>query len=155
MSITGAMPQSEYLSRLLSERPTVIARNKVRDQSEQVIITQARASTQKIPTIVQTTDGATSTVMYKSSVGNGSQGTYTGVLQAAQHCAICQDPTDPAVNAFIILPSTVVDHNAPPYSQQNLSTLYTNCSVPPKQVFFPGKLSATCSTNQILYPFPS
>ena len=155
------MSQQEYLNRLLSERPKIIATNKVRDQSEQVFIVQARASS--IPTQVVTAteirdDYATNTentaplkTAYKASVGNGTQGDYTSILQRAQYGAIKGSRYDTSVAPIVVLPSSVTDHAAAPWAQNTV----VSCRVPDNRYFFPSKLSVTCSTNQIRYPYPS
>ena len=149
------MSQQEYLSRLMSEQPKVVARNKTKDQSQQVFIVQARASSQRTSVVAsnESVDGK-STVVYHASVGNGTNNDYSAILMGAAKCAICADP-DPSVAAFQILPSSISDHSLPPWSQQDPAKPYSNCSVPPNNYFFPSKLSAVCSTNQIRYPFPS
>ena len=151
-----AMSQSEYLRRITDNAPRFISRNKTRDSSEQTFIVQARGNTVRriapIPNI--SVQNGISTVTYAASRGNGTFNDYTGILQAAQACAICSDP-DPVVNSFIYISSICEDRSKPPYSQQTLSTAYVHYSYGGKIDYFPPKLSATCSTNQIRYPFPS
>lgn len=151
-----AMTQQEYLSRYMFEQPKLIARNKVRDQSEQTYIVQARASGNYQPSVVMANmnQNGISTIVYNAPRGNGVEGTYLAVLQKAQKCAICADP-DPVRVPFQQLPSKCTDHSLQPWSQQNLSTPYVNCTEPGFNQYFPRKLSATCSTNQIRYPYPS
>ena len=134
------------------EQPKLIARNKVRTQGEQVFITQARASGNQNPSIVSAVmnQNGISTVVYNAPRGNGVQGTYLGILQKAQNCAICSD-SDPVVNPFQQLESKCTDHTLAPWSQNS----YVNCTIPGFNQYFPNKLSVTCSTNQIRYPYPS
>lgn len=96
-----ALSQQEYLSRLISQQPKLIARNTVRTQGEQVLIVQARASKYASPSVVggYANQNGTCKVVFNAPRGNGVEGTYLGILQKAQGCAICADP-DPVVNAF-------------------------------------------------------
>lgn len=147
-----ALSQQEYLSRFMFEQPKLIARNKVRSQGEQIQIVQARASTYASPSIVGAymNQNGISTVVFNAPRGNGVEGTYLGILQKAQGCAICADP-DPVANAFQQLPSICTDHSLPPWSQN----LAASTCTPGFRQYFPAKLSVTCSTNQIRYPYPS
>ena len=156
-----AMSQSEYLRRLTDDAPRFISRNKTRDSSEQTFIVQARGNTirpsasmpnRSISTV--SIQNGISTVTYAASVGNGTFNDYTAILQNAQACAICSDP-NPVVNQFVYISSICSDHSKPPFSQQNLSTAYVNYTYGGQIDYFPPKLSATCSTNQIKYPYPS
>jgi len=146
-----AMSQSEYLRRITDNAPRLIARNKVRDSSEQTFIVQARGN-RVTPSVVRgtTTVNGISTVTYADSVGNGTFNDYTAILQRAQSCAICSDP-DPVRNQFIYISSICEDRTLAPYAQ-NTTVYYHEAG---KMDYFPPKLSATCSTNQIQYPYPS
>lgn len=146
------MSQQEYLSRYMFEQPKLIARNKPRTSMEQTFIVQARGSGVAKPSIVSANmnQNGISSIVYNAPRGNGVEGTYLAILQKAQGCAICADP-DPAVAAFQQLPSKCTDHTQVPWSQN----AYVSCTVPGFNQYFPSKLSATCSTNQIKYPYPS
>ncbi len=151
------MSQSEYLRRITDAAPRLIARNKVRDSSEQTFIVQSRGNT-VMPSVVgtYTTVKGISSVAYARSIGNGTFNDYTALLQKAQACAICSDADSvPIKNQFVYISSICEDHSKPPFSQQNLSTAYVNYTYGGKIDYFPPKLSATCSTNQIKYPYPS
>lgn len=155
------MSQSEYLRRLTDDAPRWISRNKVRDASEYTFIVQARgntvrpsASTPSLSVANISVQNGVSTITYASSRGNGTFNDYTAVLQADQACAICSDP-DPVVAPYVFISSICSDHSKPPFSQQNLSTAYVSYTWCGKIDYFPPKLSATCTTNQIQYPFPS
>ena len=125
------------------ESTKFISRNKVRDQSEQVLKIQAQANTTVLAAF------ATGSV-----VGAGTQGEYLGILQKAQSCAICSDP-DPVANRSVTLACAVSSHTEPPWAQQASAAPYIPACQPGKVDYFPPKLSVTCSTNQIRYPFPS
>jgi hypothetical protein len=144
-----AMLQSEYLRRTIAEHQVVISRNKVRDSSEQTFIRQAQAS-KVMPSVVQNGDGVTGTT-YGSSRLNGTGGDYTANLQIQIGNAVCCAPT-PTTNSFIIISSIQENHTIQPWSQETAAVNYKWMG---KQDFFPPKLSATCSTNQIQYPFSS
>lgn len=144
-----AMLQSEYLRRTMTGNQVVISRNKVRDSSEQTFRVQARASS-VMPSLVQNGNLSTTTT-YASSRLNGTGGEYIANLQKNIGCAVCSDP-DPVVNRIVTLPIPVDNHTIAPWSQQTASVGYKWGG---KLNYFPPKLSATCSTNQIHYPFPS
>jgi len=144
-----AMLQSEYLRRSISEHQVVISRNKVRDSSEQTFKVQARASS-VMPTIVSNGNFSTTTTYARSRL-NGTGGEYIGNLQKQIGCAVCSDD-DPVVNRIMTISSIVQNHKIEPWSQETASVNYNWGG---KQNFFPSKLSATCSTNQIQYKFPS
>lgn len=156
-----AMSQSEYLRRLTDNAPRFIARNKTRDSSEQTFIVQARGNTVRPSASMPNLSVANMTIVngnsnigYAASRGNGTFNDYTAILQNAQACAVCSDP-NPVVNQFVFISSICEDHSKPPFSQQNLSTAYVNYTYGGQVDYFPPKLSATCSTNQIKYPYPS
>lgn len=150
-----AMSQSEYLRRMTDDSARFINRNKVRDASEYTFIVQARGNTVRpAPVANITVENGLSTMRYANSRGNGTFNDYSALLAAAQACAICSE-ADPVVNPSVYISSICSDHTLPPFSQQNLSTAYVNYTWGGKIDYFPPKLSATCSTNQIQYPFPS
>jgi hypothetical protein len=75
-------------------------------------------------------------------------------MQKAAGCAICSDD-DSSVNATIMLPVPCVNFQAPPFTQQNLSTMYiTPCTNPGNIVYFP-PVRPTCSTIIGYNTFPS
>lgn len=137
------MSQQEYLTRQMFESTKFISRNKVRDQSEQVLKLQAQAN----KTVV---------AAYRtgSVIGAGTQGEYTGIMLAAQACAICSD-VDPVAKPSVTIACATSSHTEPPWAQQGSAAPYIPACQPGKADYFPPKLSVTCSTNQIRYPFPS
>ena len=66
-------------------------------------------------------------------------------------CAVSSDP-DPVVNRIITVSSITESRSLAPWSQQTASIGYNWGG---KLDYFPPKLSATCSTNQIQYKSPS
>ena len=75
-------------------------------------------------------------------------------MQQAAGCAICSDD-DSVVNAAIVLPTPCVDFLAPPFTQQNLSTMYVApCTNPGNNVYFP-PFRPSCRTIIGQNVFPS
>jgi hypothetical protein len=144
-----AMSQSEYLRRSIANNQIVIARNKTRDASLQTFIVKARAST-TMPSLVKNGDLSTTTT-YARSTFNGTGGEYISNLDMKIGCAVYSE-ADAVVNPYIVVSSITESHTIQPWSQQTASINYNWGG---KQDFFPPKLSAVCSTNQIRYPFPS
>lgn len=143
------MLQSEYLRRSIADYQVVISRNKVRDSSEQTFKVQARASS-VAPSLVSNGNFSTTTTYARSRL-NGTGGEYIANLQMKIGCAVCSDD-DSSVNRIMTISSISTNHTVAPWSQETASINYKWGG---KQDFFPSKLSATCSTNQIRYPFPS
>lgn len=144
-----AMSQSEYLRRSIANNQVVIARNKTKDSSLQTFIVKARAST-TMPSIIKNGNLSTTTTYARSNF-NGTGGEYIANLDMKIGCAVYSE-ADPVVNSYIVVSSITENHAIQPWSQQTASVNYKWGG---KQDFFPPKLSATCATNQIQYPFPS
>lgn len=161
------MSSSEYLRRLQEESKRYIARAKCRDSSELTQIHQAQASGQ----LFQRQKGATNAYAFgqsygpedhainantynnldptccKTYVASGSETASgsTGILQAAQKCAVCSDP-DPAFNPGVTIDCTPYDRSLPPFAQKLPGTQVPSCKVC-KTTYFPGtQPSCPCSS---------
>ena len=102
------------------------------------MVTQAKASGTPTTNIVTNTSSCSLYVR-----GKGTNGEYIGVLQAAQAAAFnapcsTNKPADTGVISQITLPVPCINYNAPPFTQQNLSTMYVApCTDPGKRDYFP------------------
>ena len=144
-------------TRLIEEQTKkFVSRNKCVDASLQTFITQARASSRPTPqavAAVQNRDGCAANVMI---AGKGTNGEYLGLLMAAQNCAICPDTPnlDPVVYPVATLPTPCNNMLAPPFTQQNLSTMYVApCTDPGIRGYFPTKANKgdTCNAKHLPY----
>jgi hypothetical protein len=153
-----SMSSSEYLRRLQEESKRYIARAKCRDASELTQIHQAQASGQLFQrqkgnltayafgetygpedhAIRANTYNNLDPTCCKTNVASGSQTVSgsTGILQAAQKCAVCSDP-DPAFNPGVTIPCTPFDRSLPPFAQKLPGTAVPSCKVC-KTTYFPG-----------------
>ena len=140
-----------------------VSRNKCVDASLMTMINQAKASSVATPSSRPissvapsvTAGSSCATNIYISGVGSGNE--YFGILQAAQGCAICPDtpPADTGVSPQIVLPTPCINMSAPPFTQQNLSTIYTEpCTNPGKRDYFPPKIydGPGCTYTRITTP---
>jgi hypothetical protein len=139
-----AMTQSERIRLLQEAANKYVSRNKCVDSSLQTLITQSKASSTYAPQTVAGRSGWGSGTSSFSVVatGKGTNGEYINILQAAQANAIgapCSNtPADTGVTTQIVLPTPCVDFNAPPFTQQNMSSFYTApCVNPGKRDYFP------------------
>ena len=134
------MSQSERL-RLIQEQATkYVARNKCVDSSLQTYIVQAKASSRPTPSIISAVQNQNGCAANVSITGKGANMEYLGILQAAQASAVGA----PCINQL-----------APPFTQQNLSTMYVApCTDPGKRDYFPPYVSngPGCTTNKITTP---
>jgi len=139
------LSQSERLRLIAEQARGVVGRNKTVDASLITFKNQMRASkTTPVPLTVPTTVGTSGCGTPTVATGVGTQMTQEGLMQKAAGCAICADD-DSVVNATIILPTPCVDFLAPPFTQQNLSTMYvTPCTNPGNKVYFP-TVSPSCN----------
>jgi hypothetical protein len=149
------LSESERLRLLTEGRVRYVARGKVRDCSEMTNIIQAKASKTAAPQIVSTVVDLRGDCATKTTVaGKGTNMEYLGILQKAQGCAVCANP-DVATNLGIYLSTGCVNQQAPPFTQQNLSTMYTTpCTVPGYNVYFPAPIhdGSNCTFNRITTP---
>lgn len=143
-----AMSQSERLARVMNENQKYVSRSKVRDSSELTYIRQAKASSVKIPQIVQTVGlkvdayGNTTSLSTVVTVkGAGTNMEYGSILQKAQACAICEDDVGTDIlPGFYVSTFTTYDRTKPPFSPLSiLSTAgYTpTCEVKDPVQYFP------------------
>ena len=154
-----AMSQSERIRYIQEQANKFVSRNKCVDASLMTQIVQAKASSVMAPKIVlgvQNQSGCAANVVIS---GEGTGGEYINVLQAAQAAAIgapcSNNPTDTGVNPQITLAVPCINFNAPPFTQQNLSTMYVApCVNPGKIQYFPPRVSngPGCTTTKITTP---
>lgn len=155
------MTQSERIRLIQEQANKYVSRNKCVDSSLQTMIVQAKASSTKIPQTVQGKSGwGTGTSSFSVvATGKGTNGEFINVLQAAQANAIgapCSNtPGDTGVTPVISLPTPCINYNAPPWTQQNMSSFYTApCVIPGKVDYFPPTVSngVGCTTTKITTP---
>ena len=146
------MTQSERIRLIQEQANKYVSRSKCVDSSLQTIIVQAKASATYTPQKVANTSSMLGTV-----TGKGTNGEFINVLQAAQANAIgapCSN-TPAETPAVITLPTPCINYNAPPWTQQNMSTMYVApCAIPGKLDYFPPQLSngPGCTTTKITTP---
>jgi hypothetical protein len=152
------MTQSERIRLIQEQANKYVSRNKCVDSSLQTMIVQAKASATSAPQIVAGKSGWGNGDSSFSVVadGKGTNGEYIAILQAAQANAIgapCSNtPGDTGVSPQIVLPVPCINYNAPPWTQQNMSSFYTApCTNPGKRDYFPAIPSngPGCATNKI------
>ena len=153
------MSQSERLRLIQEQSIKYVARNKCVDASLQTYIVQAKASSRPTPSIISAVQNQNGCAANVSITGKGANMEYLGILQAAQASALgapCSNvPSDTSVNAVIVLPTPCINQLAPPFTQQNLSTMYVApCTDPGKRDYFPPYVSngPGCTTNKITTP---
>jgi hypothetical protein len=160
-----AMSSGEYLRRIQEEQAKYIHRSKPRDASELTMINQAKASGH----VFQREKGGSSAYSFgqsygptdhaipanvynptpvetccKTYVASGSQTNSgsTGVLQAAQKCAVCSDP-DPLSNQGITIAAAYYDRSIPPFAQKLPGTA-VSCEVCNTR-YFPTPAQPNCA----------
>lgn len=132
-----AMSESERLRRIQEQATSYVNRAKCVDSSLLTFMNQMKASKGTVAPQTVTgkivRDGCCATVSYK---GKGTNMDQSALIAAAAGCAICSDEVSPS--GGIKIPTVCVDNFAPPFTQQNLSTMYvTPCKVPGPEVYFP------------------
>ena len=155
-----AMSQSERL-RLVQEQATrYVSRNKCVDASLLTMVNQAKASSVPTPGRVAITSTRDACSGQATAAGKGANGEYIGILQAAQAAAFkapcsTNKPEDTGAIPVITLPVPCINYNAPPFTQQNLSTMYVEpCTNPGKRDYFPPRVpnGPCCTTTKITTP---
>ncbi len=149
------LSQSELLRYKQEQATKFVARNKCVDASLRTVIVQATASSVPTPRIVASNSTETACAGKVTISGKGTNGEYIGVLQSKQAAALnapcsINKPSDTGVNPQIVLPVPCINYNAPPFTQQNLSTMYVEpCKVPGKVDYFPPFISngPNCTLN--------
>ena len=171
------MTDQERIRHIQEQARSVVSRNRCQDASLQTLINQSRACSQKsgagltpvtvsgvkdyngqgteaLNTSLNTNGGGYPMNVVTRGVGTG--GEYFGILQVAQGNAIgpATAPADTSVVPNITLPVPCINMQAPPFTQQNLSTMYVApCTDPGKKDYFfqvydgPG-----CAYNRITTP---
>lgn len=135
-----AMSQSERLRLIQEQSNRYVSRNKCVDASLMTFMNQAKASSTAAPQRVASSVSDGDCCRTVAIAGKGTNMDQTALLQKAQSCAICPTPApaDTVVVPGVTLPVPCVDMNAPPFTQQNLSTMYTApCKDPGNRVYFP------------------
>lgn len=138
-----------------------VSRNKCVDASLMTMINQAKASSVATPSstpvssVLSGPGSSCNTKVFISGIGSGNE--YIGILQKAQNSAICacSGVADTGVVPQIVLPTPCVNMGAPPFTQQNLSTIYTApCTDPGKRDYFPRKIydGPGCTYTRITTP---
>jgi len=171
------MTDQERIRHIQEQARLVISRNKCVDASLQTMINQSKACSQKsgigitpttvsavmnysgrgleaLNTTLDTNGGGYPTNVVKRGVGTG--GEYFGILQVAQGNAIgpATAPADTGVVPIITLPIPCINMQAPPFTQQNLSTMYVAPCNPGKRDYFPPPIydGPGCTYNRITTP---
>ena len=155
------MTQSERIRLIQEQANKYVSRNKCNDSSLQTLIVQSKASATYAAQTVQNRSGwgqGTSSFSVVAK-GKGTNGEYINMLQAAQANAIgapCSNtPADTGVPPVITLPTPCINYNAPPWTQQNMSSFYVApCAIPGKNDFFPPRVpnGPGCTTTKITTP---
>jgi len=158
-----AMSESERLRRVVEEQQMYINRAKVRDSSEQTAIMKARASGTQVPQVVQSATVRNVSLQTDSQAlptgvstvvtiqGMGTNKDYDSILEYKQGAAICSDVSPGLAQGIYTVPFSY-GRTAPPFSQKNLSTAYTEpCKIPGKNVYFPPFLQRGLPGNNCNY----
>jgi hypothetical protein len=154
------LSQSELLRYKQEQATKYVSRNKCVDASLLTMVNQAKASSVSAPVRVASSSTETACAGQATITGRGTNGEYIAVLQAAQAAAFntpcsTNKPADTGVVPQIILPVPCINYDAPPFTQQNLSTMYVApCTDPGNRVYFPPFVSngPGCTTNIITTP---
>jgi hypothetical protein len=148
------MTQSERIRLIQEQANKFVSRNKCNDSSLQTLIVQAKASATYTPQRVQGNNGCTVV-----ATGKGTNGEFINILQAAQANAMgapCSNtPGDTGVTRVVTVPTPCINYNAPPWTQQNMSSFYTApCAIPGKNDYFPPRVpnGPGCTTTKITTP---
>lgn len=157
------MSDQERIRYVQEQAKKFVSRNKCVDSSLQTLKVQSYASSQRsgntnlsapsVAAVIDRNDCPTNAVVR----GVGTGGEYFGILQVAQGNAIgpAVAPADTGVSPVITLPVPCINMQAPPFTQQNLSTMYTApCRDPGKKDYFPAPIydGPGCTYNRITTP---
>jgi hypothetical protein len=177
--MSSIMTDQERIRHIQEQARSIVSRNKCVDASLQTMINQSKACSQKsgnsflapttvagvknysgqgleaLNTSLNTNGGGFPTNVVARGVGTG--GEYFGILQVAQGNAIgpATAPADTGVTPVITLPVPCINMQAPPFTQQNLSTMYVApCTNPGKRDYFPAPIydGPGCTYNRITTP---
>jgi hypothetical protein len=152
------MTDQERLRRVQEQANSYVSRNRCVDASLMTMMNQAKAA-KGGPAAPQTVAGkkiVDGCCRDYVATGKGTNMDQTALLQKAQGCAICPDgrPADSTIPAGIVLPVPCIDNFAPPFTQQNLSTMYVApCVDPGNRVYFPDvvKRGEDCTLEHLPY----
>ena len=162
MSLNMIMTDQERIRHIQEQAKQVVARNKCTDASLHTLKVQSRAGSQRsgntliAPATVSAVVNRNGCATNVTITGEGTNGEYFGILQIAQGNAI--HPTVPNADAevpIITLPVPFINMQAPPFTQQNLSTIYTApCTNPGKRDYFPAPIydGPGCTYTRITTP---
>ncbi len=140
------MSEGERIRRIQEQAQKYQSRWRPRDASEITLENQAKAA--RGTAAPQKVAGCCDSV----ATGKGTNGEYLAILQAAQGCAVCSDPV-PSLALGQDIAAPCYNQQAPPFTQQNLSTPYVICNTPGFVTYFPPKISDACpSTQRIFLP---
>ena len=162
MSLNTIMTDQERIRHIQEQAKQVISRNKCTDASLHTLKVQAQAGSQRSGNTLLA-PGRVSAVMNKNGCANnvvisgeGTNGEYFGILQIAQGNAIHPRVANSDAEVPIItLPVPCINMAAPPFTQQNLSTMYVApCTNPGKRDYFPARIydGPGCTYTRITTP---
>jgi hypothetical protein len=157
------MTDQERIRHIQEQARKVVSRNKCVDSSLQTLIAQSTAGSQRSgnnglsPSVVSAVVNRNGCANSVTITGDGTGGEYFGILQIAQGNAIHPrvPPSDTVANPIITLPVPCINMQAPPFTQQNLSTMYVApCTDPGKRDYFPRPIydGPGCTYNRITTP---
>ena len=151
------MTQSERLRYIQEQATKYVSRNKCVDSSLMTLVKQSQASATAAPQTVAAVVSEGNCAANRTMRGKGTNGEYVGILQAAQASAICacSGVADTGVVPAIVLPVPCINQNAPPFTEQNLTSFYTPpCTNPGKIDYFPPPIydGPGCTYNRITTP---
>jgi hypothetical protein len=150
----SCMSESERIRRIQEQANKYISRNKCVDSSLLTMKRQAQASSVTAPTLVSMVGARKECDTTCINQGKGTNMDYTAIMQKAASCAVCSD-TDTSVTPYITLVTPCINNFAPPFTQQNLSTMYvTPCTDPGNLVYFPPAIydGSNCTFNRNMTP---
>lgn len=150
----SCMSESERIRRIQEQANKYIARNKCVDSSLLTMKRQAQASSVVAPTIVSMVKSQDDCNTTTINEGKGTNMEYSAIMQKAASCAVCSD-TDTSVTPYITLVTPCINNFAPPFTQQNLSTIYVApCTDPGNRVYFPPAIydGSNCTFNRNMIP---
>jgi hypothetical protein len=162
MSLNVIMTDQERIRHIQEQAKRVVARNKCTDASLQTLKVQAQAGSQRsgntliAPATVSAVVSNNGCANNVTITGGGTNGEYFGILQIAQGNAIHPNvPNAGAEVPIITLPVPCINMQAPPFTQQNLSTMYVApCTNPGKNDYFTAPIydGPGCTYNRITTP---
>ena len=150
----SCMSESERIRLIQEQANKYIARNKCVDSSLLTMKRQAQASSVAAPATVAAVVSQNGCAANATVTGKGTNMDYSAIMQKAASCAVCSD-TNTSVTPYITLVTPCINNYAPPFTQQNLSTMYvTPCTDPGNRVYFPPAIydGSNCTFNRNMTP---